>query len=192
MQFTLFWLQLLFSFRSSLWFPLSGHFLDLFFGKVMRDHGVKPLGKWCWVFVITTLKRHHSLRLYSLIPLGFAILSIKSLQERRYSLAQSARVTELSISLLRTHWPLLTLSPALLFGTLLASLPFLSLLFRLFLIGYFTEEGSNDSVGVWHVRAYAGWLISAVLCIWIWSWFVIRGMLRTVCASVIGAWYFRR
>lgn len=148
-------------------------------------------GSFIWGGGENTWGETVGLRLYSMIPLALAFLCIKSLQERRYSLVQTAKVTELGITLLRTHWPLLALSPSLLLASLLASLPFLSLLFRLFLIGYFTGSGEIGSL-VWHIRAYAGWLIFAVLLIWLWSWFVVRGIMRTACASVIGAWYFRR
>ena len=130
----------------------------------------------------------HRLRIYSLIPLALAFLFARSLHSKRHFFIQASRVTELSIRLLRLHPPLLLLSPVLLFASMLLSIPFLSLLFRLFLIGYVAKEDPS----VWHIRAYAGWIIGAVLLVWVWSWFIARGVLRCVSASVIGAWYFKR
>jgi len=71
---------------------------------------------------------------------------------------------------------------------LLASIPFVTLIFRLLLVGYSTKV--SESVFEWHVKAYANWAIAGTLSIWLWSWAVARGILRMTCASVIGAWYF--
>ena len=71
---------------------------------------------------------------------------------------------------------------------LIGSLPFITLIFRLLLIGYKTDVGKNRFE--WHVQAWANWAIVLVVTIWLWSWAVARGVLRTTCASVIGAWYF--
>lgn len=83
---------------------------------------------------------------------------------------------------------LLALSPLTLLVTLLASIPFLTLSFRLLLIGYFTI--GVGTTWEWHVRNWAGWAIAGTVCVWLWSWGVSRGALRTTCAAVIGAWYF--
>jgi hypothetical protein len=82
---------------------------------------------------------------------------------------------------------LLALSPAILLACLIFSIPFLSLAFRLLLIGKF----SNSTSGVeWHVKSWANWTIVGVLLVWLWSWAVARGVLRVSAAGVVGAWYF--
>ena len=82
---------------------------------------------------------------------------------------------------------LLALSPAILLLTLLASIPFLTLIFRLVLIGYI-ESASGSVEG--HLREWADWAIVGAVGVWLWSWGVARGVLRTTCAGVIGAWYY--
>lgn len=82
---------------------------------------------------------------------------------------------------------LLALSPAILLVTLLASIPFLTLIFRLVLIGYI-ESASGSVEG--HLREWADWAIVGAVIVWLWSWGVARGVLRTTCAGVIGAWYY--
>ncbi|KAG5337824.1 hypothetical protein C0989_008650 [Termitomyces sp. Mn162] len=84
---------------------------------------------------------------------------------------------------------LLTLSPAILLIALLASIPFLTLIFRLIFIGYVWRlDGS--STWEWHLHGWANWSISGAVAVWLWTWGVARGVLRMTTASVIGAWYF--
>lgn len=90
--------------------------------------------------------------------------------------------------MLVTNPLLAALSPALLLAMLLASIPFLTAVFRLLLIGYGT--GAAGTGWEWHVRAYADWGIVSVLAVWLWSWAVARGALRMAAASVVGAWYY--
>ncbi|RXW13747.1 hypothetical protein EST38_g12105 [Candolleomyces aberdarensis] len=99
--------------------------------------------------------------------------------------ATSSTLT-LTTHLLMANPFLLALSPVILLATLIASLPFLTLIFRLLLIGYPT----TTSGGVWHVRGWANWAITGTVAVWLWSWGVSRGVMRMTTASVIGAWYF--
>ena len=94
----------------------------------------------------------------------------------------------LTTKLLLANPFLLALSPVILLTALLASIPFLTLIFRLLLIGYFSQP--NGSTWEWHVKGWVDWAIVAVVAIWLWSWGVARGILRVTCAGVIGAWYF--
>ena len=94
----------------------------------------------------------------------------------------------LTIHLLINNLFLLALSPAILVAMLLGSIPFVTLIFRLLLVGYSTKVGQSGFE--WHVRAWANWAIVLSAAIWFWSWAVARGVLRMTCASVIGAWYF--
>ncbi len=87
---------------------------------------------------------------------------------------------------------LLALSPTILLATLLASIPFVTLIFRLLLIGYFPSPYEGSSSLEWHVRGWANWSIAATVGVWLWTWGVARGVLRMTCASVIGAWYFAK
>lgn len=70
---------------------------------------------------------------------------------------------------------------------LVASIPFITVIFRLLLIGYVYEpNGTLEG----HVQGWANWAIFGVVGVWFWSWGIAKGMLRTTCAGVIGAWYF--
>ena len=82
---------------------------------------------------------------------------------------------------------LLALSPVILLATLIASLPFLTLIFRLLLFGRATQPSSGWE---WHVYGWANWAITGTVVVWVWTWGVSRGVLRMTVASVIGAWYF--
>jgi hypothetical protein len=82
---------------------------------------------------------------------------------------------------------LLALSPVILLATLIASLPFLTLIFRLLLFGSATQPSSGWE---WHVYGWANWAITGTVVVWLWTWGVSRGVLRMSVASVIGAWYF--
>lgn len=84
---------------------------------------------------------------------------------------------------------LLALSPAILLLMLIASIPFLTLIFRLLLVGYVTRP-SKDSSLEWHLYTWADWAIVGSVAVWLWSWAVARGILRMTCSSVIGLWYF--
>lgn len=85
---------------------------------------------------------------------------------------------------------MLLLSPAILIAFAAFSLPFLTLLLRLLLVGYYRHPRENTYI--WHVRPYAGWLIALVTLVWLWSWVIFRGIGRVVTAAVIGEWYFYR
>ena len=131
----------------------------------------------------------HSLRLFSIIPLALCVLSARSLYHRRETLLRTVAVVELASTVVLDHPPILALSLSLLFGALVASLPFLSLILRLTLIGYYSQRKSDDD---WHVRGYAGWLAILVTIIWVWSWWVVRGALKVSVSGLVGQWYFSR
>jgi hypothetical protein len=92
--------------------------------------------------------------------------------------------------LLLTHPPLLLLTPLLLGVFALTSIPFLTLLIRLGMIGYWRHPRENTYI--FHIRPYAGWLIFLVTLVWVWTWGVIRGVGRVAVAGVVGEWYFHR
>jgi len=130
-----------------------------------------------------------SLRLFALIPLALAGLSARSLYHRQKSLLRTVAVVELSTLVVLEHQHVLVLSLGLLLVSLIASLPFLSLIIRLTLIGYYSKETGHTG---WHIRGYAGWLAFLATCVWIWSWGVVRGLLKVSVAGVVGSWYFAR
>jgi len=129
------------------------------------------------------------LRLFALVPLALAALSARELYNRRSLLNQTISVVTLTTRLLLQpfHLPLLAFSPILLLVSLLISLPFLSLVFHLLLIGYFSKNTGNQE---WHLRPYAGWLTVGALLAWFWTWCVARDILRVSVSGVIGSWYF--
>ncbi|THH11841.1 hypothetical protein EW145_g388 [Phellinidium pouzarii] len=127
------------------------------------------------------------LRLFSLVPLVLAIITSRHLMHLPQDIHTTSAVLILSTSILISNPFLLALSPLILLFSLLGSIPFFTLCFRLLLIGYSVTVGSAWE---WHVKNWAGWAIVGTVFVWLWSWGVARGVLRTSCAAVIGAWYF--
>ncbi|KAK0211275.1 plasma-membrane choline transporter-domain-containing protein [Desarmillaria ectypa] len=130
------------------------------------------------------------LRLFSLLPLALSILTARRLLNLPRDIHSTSSTLTLSTQILMANPFLLALSPTILLATLLASIPFVTLIFRLLLIGYFTPPYEGSSSWEWHVRGWANWSITATVGVWLWTWGVARGVLRMTCASVIGAWYF--
>ncbi|KAL4068171.1 plasma-membrane choline transporter-domain-containing protein [Scleroderma citrinum] len=127
------------------------------------------------------------LRLFSLIPLALSLLTARRLVDLPREIHSTSSVLDLTSELLVANPFLLALSPAILLLTLLGSIPFLTLIFRLVLIGY-VENATGPVEG--HLREWADWAIVGAVGVWLWSWGVARGVLRTTCAGVIGAWYY--
>ncbi|KAF8912212.1 hypothetical protein CPB84DRAFT_1761633 [Gymnopilus junonius] len=149
-----------------------------FVGSFMWEAGVEPT----WGETV-------GLRLFSLIPLVLSLLTARRLINLPRQIHTTSSLLTLSTHILMGNPFLLALSPLLLILMLLLSIPFITLTFRLLLIGYTTgvkEKGTME----WHVRAWADWAIVGVMVVWIWAWAVARGVLRTTAASVVGAWYF--
>lgn len=128
------------------------------------------------------------LRLFSLIPLVLSFLTARRLVDLPREIHSTSSTLDLTSQLLIANPFLLALSPAILLLTLFASIPFLTLIFRLVLIGYIEETSDGTVEG--HLREWADWAIVGTVCVWLWSWGVARGILRTTCAGVIGAWYY--
>lgn len=95
----------------------------------------------------------------------------------------------LSTHILINNLFLLALSPAILLVMFIGSIPFVTLIFRLLLVGYASNAQKGGGVE-WHVKSYANWAIAGALVVWYWSWAVARGLLRMNTASVVGSWYF--
>ncbi|KAG9039644.1 hypothetical protein FRB95_009225 [Tulasnella sp. JGI-2019a] len=149
-----------------------------FSGSFLYEDGMEPT----WGETV-------GLRIFSLVPLALSVISARSLYHRRKALLRTVAVVEISTSVILEHPPVLGLSLCLLLGGLIASLPFLSLILRLTLIGYYSPSHGHQE---WHLRGYAGWLAVLVTGVWVWSWSVIRGALRVSVSGVIGNWYFNR
>jgi hypothetical protein len=109
---------------------------------------------------------------------------------RRKRLERTVAVVELSTELLLSHPPLLLLTPLLLGVFALASIPFMTLLVRLAMIGYWRHPKENTYI--YQIAPRAGWLIALVTIVWVWTWGVIRGVGRVAVAGVMGEWYFHR
>ena len=128
------------------------------------------------------------LRLFSLVPLVLAILTGRRLLHLPRDIHTASSLLNLTTRLLMDNPFLLALSPAVLLAMLLLSIPFITLAFRLLLVGYYTDYDTPRSA--WHVREWAHWAIAGTIGVWLWTWGVARGLLRVTCAGVIGAWYF--
>ncbi|KAI5450338.1 hypothetical protein NCC49_003121 [Naganishia albida] len=124
------------------------------------------------------------------IPLVLAGLSTMMVWRRRRRLQTSVAVVEIATSFLIEHPILLLITPALLVVFSLISIPFLALVLRLLLVGYYRHP--REHTYIWHVRPYAGWLIALVTLLWLWTWVIVRGIGRVVLAAVLGEWYFHR
>ncbi|KIL67089.1 hypothetical protein M378DRAFT_74370 [Amanita muscaria Koide BX008] len=127
------------------------------------------------------------LRLFSLIPLVLSIITARRLLHLPETLHVASSTLTLTTHLLMNNPFLLALSPAILLLTLISSIPFLTLIFRLLLVGYTSGSGSTVE---YHIRAWANWAIVGSVVVWLWTWGVARGILRMTSSSVIGAWYF--
>ncbi|KAI5124375.1 hypothetical protein M0805_008978 [Coniferiporia weirii] len=148
-----------------------------FVGSFIWEDGVEP----SWGETV-------GLRLFSLIPFILAIVTSRRLMHLPQEIHATSSILTLSTSLLISNPLLLALSPVILLLALLSSIPFLTLSFRLLLIGYFHDTSSI--AWEWHVKNWVGWAIAGTISVWLWSWGIARGVLRTSCAAVIGAWYF--
>ncbi|KAF8447412.1 plasma-membrane choline transporter-domain-containing protein [Boletus edulis BED1] len=125
------------------------------------------------------------LRLFAIVPLVFSILTARRLIDLPRKIHSASSILDLSSQLLMSNFFLMALSPAMLLITLIASIPFITLIFRLLLMGYFPQGQSE-----WRIQEWADWAIVGTVGVWLWSWGVARGILRTTCAGVIGAWYY--
>ncbi|KAI0080525.1 hypothetical protein K474DRAFT_1657661 [Panus rudis PR-1116 ss-1] len=150
-----------------------------FIGSFMWDGDTEPTWGETW-----------GLRLFSLIPLALCLLTARRLVDLPREIHTASSLLTLTTRLLMLNPFLLALSPAVLLTALLASIPFITLAFRLLLIGNWSHPHGNASGWEWHVREWANWAIAATIAIWLWTWGVARGLLRVTCAGVIGAWYF--
>lgn len=127
------------------------------------------------------------LRIFSLVPLVLSLLTARKLLDLPRDIHTASSLLTLTTRLLVANPFLLALSPAVLLATLVASIPFVTLAFRLLLVGYATSPNTQFE---WHIYGWANWAIAGTVGIWLWSWGVARGLLRVTCAGVIGAWYF--
>ena len=150
--------------------------LCAFVGSFMQDDDHEP-----------TWGETTGLRLFSLVPLVLSIITGRRLLHLPRALHTTSTLLTLTTRLLYNQPFLLALSPAVLLVSLVASIPFATLAFRLLLIGYTSK---NPTGIVWHLHAWANWAIAGTLGVWLWTWGVARGVLRVSCAGVIGAWYF--
>jgi len=131
---------------------------------------------------------NHRLRLFALVPLALAVITGRRLLHLPRDIHTTSATLNLAIKLLIANPLLLALSPCILLAGSLASIPFLTLIFRLLLIG--TETKTSQGTWEWHVQNWASWVMALTIGIWLWTWGVARGILRMTCASVIGYWYF--
>ncbi|KAJ1307971.1 hypothetical protein OPQ81_002048 [Rhizoctonia solani] len=126
------------------------------------------------------------LRLFSMLPLIISVILAQALYNRYKQLLRGISAISLSSSLVLNYPPLLGLSIALLVAALVLSIPFLALIFRLLLVGTFQRKGLDYT---WKVKEWAWWMAVLVCIVWIWSWAVVRGMMRASVAAVIANWY---
>ncbi|KAG6918853.1 hypothetical protein DXG01_011258 [Tephrocybe rancida] len=150
-----------------------------FVGSFMWDGDIEPT----WGETV-------GLRLFSIVPLILCLITARRLVHLPRELHVTSATLNLTTELLINNPFLLALSPVILLVALLASIPFLTLIFRLLLIGYFDQISRGSSTWEWHLRGWANWSIAGAVAVWLWTWGVARGVLRMTTASVIGAWYF--
>lgn len=86
---------------------------------------------------------------------------------------------------------MLLLTPLLLAIFAVTSIPFLTMLIRLGMIGYWGQSPREDT-WAFHIYPYAGWLMFLVTVGWVWTWGVLRGIGRVAVSGVVGEWYFHR
>ncbi|KZV66531.1 hypothetical protein PENSPDRAFT_612548 [Peniophora sp. CONT] len=147
-----------------------------FVGSFIWDPAVPPTWGETW-----------GLRIFSLIPLVLAIITGRRLIHLPAHINSTSGLLTLTTRVLAIQPVLLLLSPTVLLAFLLGSIPFLTLAFRLLLIGYTTSQPSGIE---YHVAAWADWAIVGVASVWVWAWGVARGLCRVTTAGVVAAWYF--
>ncbi|BEI89586.1 uncharacterized protein CcaverHIS019_0209480 [Cutaneotrichosporon cavernicola] len=130
------------------------------------------------------------MRLFAVVLWIVAACFARLVWVRRRRLAQTVSVVELSTSLLLRHQPLLFLTPLLLMVFAVTSIPFMTLLVRLGMYGYWRQP--REGTWAFHLQPWAGWLIVVVTLAWLWTWGVIRGVGRVAVGAVVGEWYFHR
>ncbi|CAE6445513.1 unnamed protein product [Rhizoctonia solani] len=126
------------------------------------------------------------LRLFSLLPLIVALFLARALYNLYKQLLRGISAISLSSALVLDYPPLLGLSVALLIAALVLSIPFLALMFRLLLVGTFERKGLDFT---WKVKGWAWWMAVLVCIVWMWSWAVVRGVMRASVAAVVASWY---
>ncbi|KAJ7741406.1 hypothetical protein DFH07DRAFT_1063977 [Mycena maculata] len=115
------------------------------------------------------------LRLFALIPLVLAVLSVRRLPAELQRAARSPALLSLSTRILFFRAPLLLLlSPLILLAALILSLPLLTLLVRLPLSHSWYLQLGSAAVAAFTMHVY----------------FVARAVQRSVVAGGVGAWYF--
>ena len=127
------------------------------------------------------------MRLFALIPLALAFITGRRLLALPQKVHSTSLILTLTTQLLSSQPLLLILSPTVLLAALLVSIPFLTLTFRLLLVGYVSRPSSGLE---WHLHGWANWAIVGTISFWLWTWAVARGVLRVTAAAVIAAWYF--
>ncbi|KAL0562926.1 hypothetical protein V5O48_019152, partial [Marasmius crinis-equi] len=131
------------------------------------------------------------LRIFSIIPLLLSLYTARRLLHLPKQIHTSSATLSLVTRILMINPFLLALSPVILLAMLLISIPFLTLIFRLLLIGNSTGTDSpNLSKYEWHIKPWANWCLVGAVGVWLWTWGVARGVLKMTCSSVVGAWYF--
>lgn len=110
------------------------------------------------------------LRIFSLLPLVLAFFAFRNLDHLPRDIHSTTSMLELIVRVLRANPLLLGVSPALLVALWVASIPFVTILFR-----------ADMSVG---------WGTAAVVGTWLWTWGVARGAMRVIVAGVVGSHYF--
>ncbi|CAK5274784.1 unnamed protein product [Mycena citricolor] len=115
------------------------------------------------------------LRLFSIVPLFFAVLSVRTLPADLRRASRSPGLLALATRILFFRAPLLLLlSPIILLGGLIASLPLLTLMIRLPLSH------------TWYLRAASAVVVFSTLHLY----FSARSLQRSAVAGTLGAWYF--
>ncbi|KAK7030395.1 hypothetical protein VNI00_014139 [Paramarasmius palmivorus] len=142
------------------------------------------VGSFMWDSEDPTWGETVGLRLFSLIPLALAIWTGRRLIHLPQQIHSASAQLALVIRLLAANPYLLALSPAILLATLLASIPFLTLIFRLLLVGYYDKSKEH-----WHLKTSAHYYLAGAIAVWLWTFAVARGILRVVVSGVVGGWY---
>ncbi|KAF7319042.1 hypothetical protein HMN09_00240400 [Mycena chlorophos] len=116
------------------------------------------------------------LRLFALVPLALAVISVRRLPEELRRASRSPALLSLSTRILFFRAPLLlVLSPLVLLAALILSLPIMTLLVRLPL--------SHS----WYMQLASAFVAFFALHVF----FLARSIQRSVVAGGVGAWYFR-
>lgn len=118
-------------------------------------------------------KTHIAFKIFSLIPLGLAILWVKLMRKYKHQLSNASEIVSFSVDVVK-------------------AMP------QIFVVIACAVLSTSAITGLWLLSVSRGFLegrLSVLLClsltfVYLWTWLVISAMLRCVIACIVSKWYY--